>query len=498
MFPSVITRTPVTTQEADAYFDRISYQEIHGDVTFGATLRALVFHRLKENEKISFNFYDETGYRHSIPGEGASDSDVIRAMKDIFPMFPDNPSEENLRLKDEIWLRSVARYTMEDRAKIMKMFVDHIELFKGWRRIPKVNEYYKSVAHVECFVNEHLKTSLIMTDSQNTQFIHYMQTGIVVYLPWYFPKEKKLSQDEIDIIQSLRMKTPEKYMKCLQKSIEGIPLRDEFIKKQLKGFSAKYEQRQLRNYQNQNEENNARLNDLEEHLNELLRRKHDIEAMILGLTMKINEGEEDTTITEYFMRNKNVDLQSVDRDYMTIVCRGYLMYFDDEMAKTFLANKHSYFYSISGKIPAKDIELLMRAIFVDEEIKMRMCAAYRFNYGGSVSALSGYGYDGNCIDYTPNPHIDRYSCLGDYERAINSCLREYDYIGAVEQCCASVGSLNLGDSAVMSEFMRRIQGSDDSSVNMKCLELPNGEIVTPLGAIKYLKEKEGAADGKAD
>ena len=71
-----------------------------------------------------------------------------------------------------------------------------------------------------------------------------------------------------------------------------------------------------------------------------------------------------------------------------------------------------------------------------------------------------------------------------------------DYIGAIEQCSASCKSLNFNDSPVMQEFMRRMYGISDyqDNINTRCIELPDGTVVTPVDAINWLKAQEVQAD----
>ena len=87
--------------------------------------------------------------------------------------------------------------------------------------------------------------------------------------------------------------------------------------------------------------------------------------------------------------------------------------------------------------------------------------------------------------------------MGNYSRTINECLRNRNYIGALEQSIASCKSLNFCDSPVMSEFMRQMYGLTDTTLtNNRCIELPDGRVVTPKEAIEYLKsQKEEEADG---
>ena len=88
----------------------------------------------------------------------------------------------------------------------------------------------------------------------------------------------------------------------------------------------------------------------------------------------------------------------------------------------------------------------------------------------------------------PNTHINSYSCMGNYQTTINNLLKRRNYIGALEQCIASCKSLNFGDSTVMREFMGTMYG--DNSANNRCIELPDGSVVRPVEAIKWLKQQQ--------
>ena len=135
------------------------------------------------------------------------------------------------------------------------------------------------------------------------------------------------------------------------------------------------------------------------------------------------------------------------------------------------------------------MKMLMEAIFLKQSIRIKMCAAYRFEFGVQVTGLKGYHYSSDFREFTPNTHIDAYQCLGNYRQAINQLIKDNDYIMALEQCIASVKSLNFGDSTVMSEFMSRMYGISDYNVNIRCIELPDGRVVEPKEAIEYLKSE---------
>ena len=141
----------------------------------------------------------------------------------------------------------------------------------------------------------------------------------------------------------------------------------------------------------------------------------------------------------------------------------------------------------------RKMKKLMTEIFVSEEprLRIRVCASYRFDLNGSVAPNGHRGFWRGYGDYLPNPHINDYNCMGNYTTTINRLLRNHDYIGALEQCVASCKSLNWGDSAVMTSFMRSMWGNGN---NNRCIELPDGRIVKPNEAISWLEQQETQAN----
>ena len=142
---------------------------------------------------------------------------------------------------------------------------------------------------------------------------------------------------------------------------------------------------------------------------------------------------------------------------------------------------------------AEKMKKLMTEIFVSEEprLRIRVCASYRFDLNGSVAPNGHRDFGAEYGDYLPNPHINDYNCMCNYTTTINRLLRNHDYIGALEQCVASCKSLNWGDSAVMTSFMRSMWGNGN---NNRCIELPDGRIVKPNEAISWLEQQETQAN----
>ena len=141
-------------------------------------------------------------------------------------------------------------------------------------------------------------------------------------------------------------------------------------------------------------------------------------------------------------------------------------------------------------ISYEQMKKLLTAIFIDQTIKIKICAAYRFDARCTVDGVAGYNYGNVFKDMMKNPHINHYACLGDYRAMINDSLSRKDYVSAIEQCSASARSLDVTDATVMKSFMLEMYGINEAE--SKFIELPNGTRCTTVEAVKWIEEQEAA------
>lgn len=487
MFKSVINSTPLVSDAANSFFQNISGDYFQRDATFLSTLRALVAPRMAEGDSVCLSF-SETNYTTNTLRENST-SAVIGSICGYSNAMSGG--------RGKIQIHNFTSQTQEDNYANLELMKSSFEReYDGWHRLNKVTDFFRKTFYVLCFINPEKKNVYIFTDRMDVKKMHYLQCSIFAFLPWYFDPEAGVSELEMELIESLREKTSGKYEDCIARIASQYDFRTQRIRNLLAGFETRYErqecervQREIRQYIEKIEELNSRIGDY-------LRNKSDKEILLLGLETKIAQGEsEDSEIMEYFLCNNKLVLEEVTDTYMVFSCMDYLTYFDEDMAKQMIDNKRSYVYRPNGRacnnfIQEDDMKKLMYAIFIDQILRVKMCSAYKFELRGNVEGLRGHSYGYECRECTPNPHIDRYSCMGNYERTINKLLQNHDYIGAIEQCIASCKSLNFGDQYVMVEFMNRIYGIGDSSVNIRCIELPDGKVVMPKEAVEWLKEQE--------
>lgn len=480
MFRNPVTETPLTSDAANAYFrGKITGGAWNRDISFIATLRALLGEKIGDDH-LELSFGDSGGNAPS----SASGSDL----DDVF-----GPYSEDHTL---IHIHSFRSASADASTAWMEYTKKHFEKrFPGFHVIDKVSQFFRKYFNVLCFVNPERKSVALFVQNMGLREMHFLQCGIFAFLPWYFNQDEGVTDLEMQLIQSLREKSSDSYEACIARFAERYDFRTARIQQLLDGFESRYERIQIDGLRRELERRMATISDLNDRIGRELAQKRDTETRLMGLELKVSQDDGESEIMQYFLCNRKLSLREVDETTMTFVAMDYLTYYDEEMAKRVIQNRGSYVYSYHGALTEDQMEKLMTAVFLDHKLRVKFCAAFKFQLEGNVSAIAGYNYGAECREYMPNPHLDRYRCLGNYAQAINACLSDRNYIGALEQSLASCKSLNFADSAVMNVFMKRLQGREES--NVRCIELPDGTVVRPKEAVEYLM-KEEEAHGEAD
>lgn len=487
MFKTTITNSPLVNDTANSFFRNIYGDNFHNDVSFVSTLRALVAPRMTEEDIISLNFF-----RVFYSAERISKTPDTRMVKEICDYFDDAK-------RGGLCVYSFNSSAQEDNYAALELLKSSFcKVYKGWQRLEKVTDFYRKQFYVLCFINPELKSVILFVDNMDIRKMHYLQCSIFAFMPWYFSPENGVTELEMELINSLREKTSEKYEAVIAEIAKQYDFRAAEIKRLLSDFETRFERKECEAVKRRINDTIAQIKDLNNRIGSYLSNKNNLEIKLLGLEKRIADGVESSEIMEYFLCNKQLVLFAASDTRMVFGVQSYLTYFDEDMAASMIKNKSSYLYYPDGNsyedhIPSNQFEKLMSAIFIDQTLKIRVCAAYEFDLNGNVMAREGFDFDSRTEfnDCMPNPHINSYGCMGNYERVINELLIDRDYIGAIEQCVASSKSLNFGDTTVMKVFALVMYGA--RRYNNRCIELPDGRIVKPKEAIKWIEEQESVA-----
>ena len=476
MFGQKVVGTPFTNSSASDFFRNVIYERNSGaDDSFITTLRALLYQRIGDNKiKVS---YSSSKYSKN-EAENSTVGQLVRYML----------SEDPREAKDKIYVHGINGESPDRNANLKRIKERFVRSFSGFERVQKVTDFFRKSFPVVCFVNPITRTTVLFIDKITLRKFHAIQSAAFAFLPWYFNPENGVTQDELDLIQSLQEKTPDKYNEVINRMFSAIDIRSALIKRGLKGFEANYDRRAIDRLESENRNDNDYINRYMRDIATRSKNVRDRMFRITALSERINNTQDE--LMEYFIHNKNLDMVSVRDSVVTFMIRGQILYFDEENAKRCIKNKRSFIYEYNSgsSITDQDYQLLMTAIFVEQTLRINVISQFALSLENGVSPVSHFGVDdGVYSDFTVNPHIYHFGCLGGNEKVIAENIREGNTIGAIEQCCASNSSLNFSDSTVMRRFMATLCGAN--SINNKCIQLPTGEVTTPKGAIEWLKQQ---------
>lgn len=479
MFKKSISSTPLTSDVANLCFQNITGSSYSGDNSFLASIRALVAPRLPEGDTISLRF-------------GRSSYSAAQVAENSFTTMVEAICGSLLYNEvGQVYIHNFGGREEADNVANLELLKNKFtDVYNGWEQLEKVSNFYHKSFRCLCFINREMKSVALFVDQLNLQKLHYLQISILAFLPWYFDPAKGLTADELALVESLRKRDSSDYEACLARIASQYDFESTRIKQLLAGFETKFEQAECTKVRRTIDRIDSDLENLARQFADYNRQRNDACIRLLGLQQKIAEGGESSEIMDYFLCNRKLLLEQVDGMSILFIARDYLTYFDEDMAKRYINNNRSYFYDglPYGGITKEQMKKLMWAIFVDQTLRMKVCAAYKFELNGRVNSQRDYGFDERCADYMPNPHIYYHACMGNYEGKVDQLLAKGDYISAIEQCIASAKSLNFGDSTVMNKFVGVITG--ERRLNNHCIELPDGTVVTPVEAIKWLEEQE--------
>ena len=476
MFSQVLSNTPLTSNQANVYFaNRITGESWRNDSSFLATMRALLDSRMPEGDKVSLLFYNNCLAPSAIEQYG--DKKAVNSICDYMSEDPHNA----------IFIHNFNSGQAGANAGMELMKRCFTSVFSKYELVQRVEAFYKPAGvDVICFVNKETKTTVLFVSKLDLRKLHFLQTGTLIYFPWYFDPEAGCSEAELRLIKATKKDSPDDYLDALKEIEKQFDFRTGFIRSSLSGFEKRRNERFLVEAESNLQGIDRDIDDLMQRISSRMKDRESIEQRVLGIRLRVDQSDGDSELMEYFVANKSLSLESVSGDTLYFAVNTYMEYFDPEVAERTINNPYSFVHR-GGDKDEKIVEVL-KAIFLESTLRLRFCAAYRLSPDG-VEGRSDHDFDPDIINTSmPNPHIQGYHCLGNYVREINTALRKNDYISAVEQCIASAKSLNWTDSTVMGSFIRSMYENEH-----RCIELPDGKVVKPLEAYDWLQSQKGEA-----
>lgn len=468
MFSEVISGTPFTSEDAGYLFgDKIPSLSILGDATLTATMRAIIAPRMPEGRKLTTAYLQfdriESGLGYVLDKNAATTSDMF-------------------------YIINVSPFSSEKRNEMMRYVKEtFVGEYDEYEELKVVEGFFAKSFPALCFVNRTIRTTVLFVSRMDIRKLHYIQTALLVMLPWYHGSRETVSEDELNLIKSFRNTDSADYMFYLKKLSSKYDFRGQRILRLMSGFETKADRARIETVRADITRTDNDISLYSERIADCMRNRNNLLITLMGLETKIaTYTDSGSEFVGYLLRNSRVNICSADNSGFVVMLSDYLSYYDEDLIERNLNNDRGAIYEAAPSTDAyEDMKKLMSRIFLDKDIKIRVSAAYRIDTGVGVAGMRGYRYEDTFDSSMPNPHIDAYACLGQYATTLSQLARENDYIGIIDQCLASVRSLNWGDSPVMHHFASYMYND-----SYRCIELPDGRVVFPSKAIDWIKEQE--------
>lgn len=480
MFGTGVISTPFTDAEGEKYFgSKITGENlVFDDKSLLATLRALIYPRMPEDSRLYTVVSSITKTRAQMSRYDGEDFLSLLGISDDV--------QDTLKI-----FNASVGYSADDRNAIFEAAEKFIPSLNNYVKNEALTAFFAKSFRVLCYQNPVNRVCIVFVDTMNLAKFHLIQCTVFSMLPWYFDKEKGITEDERNLMYSLKETNAETYTSCLDKISEMYDLREGYIRESLKGFEAR--RYVIRKDQLTRDIENL-LHSIDNYKNAIastLAELHEKRISFAGVMAMMNDSEESSEIMDFFLRNKNVKLVSVDSNgYVNLVVHGYLSYFDIDETQRAINNPRSFMYTTkSDDLTNEDVKLLFSEVFKEDEsrVKVRFAAGYYFTLTGTFGGRQGDRCGVNNT-YLINPHIYHYGCTGDYTSAVFNLIKDGRYSFALEQMVASCYSLAVNDPS-FEYFFSDIYSKNHGNYRYKCFELPDGRCVNVKEAVEWLKSQ---------
>lgn len=460
MFKEIITNTAFAGDNAaEAVFGNIKDTGAFHDRTFISTMRALLISRMEESEMY----------------------ELLRA--------PFDPKRDRTLFVVPCPEQEVGNQWKDSFKEL------------GWEKVDIVHDFFVKSFPVVGAINRD-KKSAVLWSAINTSVckLHFVQMAIPIILPWFFNESfggRALDADEMNLIYALGEKSADKYKECLDVFAARYDVKKMLLRKQLCGISTRALDRQISSKQDRLHQLDGEVRQYSSAISERLRIRKNTEIELLGLEQaKANSGDDEDLI-EFFDGNESVNLVEVDgQGKMKVMFKGYLDVYDPDAAERVIGNRHARMYQDLSEEEAHSLHELLHEVFLSDKPKIRIktYAVFYVEPGVDAGVIEGFSDRYKCENHMPNPHLDKFSCLGNYVTEIsNALITGADLPSLLNICATAARNINWLDGTVTTEFIEDILDNE-----YVCFELPDGKVVKASEAMDWLLPEDDPDNKKEE
>lgn len=329
----------------------------------------------------------------------------------------------------------------------------------------------------------------------NLDVYHFVLSFLPLYYPGIYPKPLSKDDPEVELLSAMSKPTSTLFRKTYPKLVEKY--KEEFLHCTLVAMFRNFH---LKEMEAAREDRDRRKRDMENIYREYEQAvKNFREAMIRveGLALVSQNDEKENELVEYLGSNPAIQHIRINDSKISFIVATTLKRFDVDAYQKFSDNESIYDGNYKTDLrdtPFKDKacrKLLLDSIFSEDPIfEVKIVGTYTLDFvNNTMTTRSGYDYAGVdplYADYVANPHLQIFSCLGQYKGRVQNLLTQGEQMAALEMTIASAESVDLDETE---QTFRPFLGWIFTNKN-KILR-KDGEDMTPEAALAYLLEQKG-------
>ena len=466
---------------ADELFPHIVGGDYEGDKSFVATARVLLTPHLPADFDGRIDIY----FDHIVNNYDEGDVPIIGAV----------PTGEEARDQIRVFNLSGTDNTAGGRKQAIIDF--YAQNLPSYQYDEKLNVFFEnSLKFMTClaFLDREHRNTMVYIENFNNRKNHALQSMLPRLTPWWWEGTSP-SPEERALCMSLCSRFPDKvqtgsgesavvtdgYTALISRYEPLYDFRGAKIRKYLPNFMKRCAEGEVRRLKEELSSIDREVEGLESRISSYLAQRKDTEVRLLGNQVKA-ERDPDNGLADYFAANRQIDLVSCEGSSITFCVYTLLDWWDDERAPYLVDNQNSEMYTKTGGIKKADYAKLLRAVFVDRTMFIRVCAAYRMDIESEMSGLRGYSRFKDDT-WVPNAHIQMHACTGNYRQQFREAIQHGDYVLAMDLAITSAKSMNFGDIS-FGEFMNMVGEHKDQKV----FQDADGNTYTAQEAVRHVKE----------
>ena len=492
MFSRSITELKPWTDEG--MFDNIngqSFRDGYGDQdrSMTAVARALFARRLPEGE--SFNIKIQ-----NLPSENTAED-----LETYLSQAVSNATDGSVHSVDDLQNMVIIvqnRDGSDEAVEAVKKAAEErfVPNHPGWEIHAKAEAFLNKEMKTRVLIQKEHKAALVITGRLTMPYWHLIGSMLPTYVPALFENEV-VNDKEKAVLKSLALHGSNTFVTAMAALEDQYDIRGKRIAAMVGGFELRERDNQVSLVDNEIDQIRGRMDDLMRRYNECIQQMDNANVRRAGLKYLRDNTDNGDNLVEFFQSNKCLDVVEVYGSRISFIVRTYYENFDPDDYEHFRTNE-TWLSELTPRngvfSSAENCRKVMDAMFIDNKIRLKMCAIFHLDIRGSVSTTTGYSYPPNCANHIPNYHLDHHHCFGNYERVITDYLRNADTLGAINACIASAKAINIAESgATFNPMMKQVFQSTKA-----CFELPDGTCVTPAAALEWLNAQEGGSENETD